>query len=95
MTPPKLTFVPNRGLTTHSHSRLDASKAFGKFGEVSSTGFEEPNNQTGVGEDMCGPHSSNPQDPRCPGVKIFRNIFIKCKVRVCVYLQLPRGQLVG
>lgn len=52
MTATKLTFVPNRGLTTHSHSRLDASKALGKFGEVSSTGLEEPNNQTGVGEDM-------------------------------------------
>ena len=74
MTATKLTFVPNRGLTTHSHSRLDASKAFGKFGEVSSTGLEEPNNQTGVGEDMWGPHSSNPQDPRCPGVKIFRDL---------------------
>ena len=52
MTSAKFTFVPNLGLTTHSHSRLAASNAFGKLGEVSSMGFEEPNNQTGVGEDM-------------------------------------------
>ena len=84
--------MPNRGLTTHSHCRLDAWNVSGKLGDVSSTGLDEPSSQTGVGEDMWGPHSSRLQEPRGPASKIDPLFVMILKNK---YQQLPRGQPVG
>ena len=63
----ELTFVPKRGLTTHSQSRLEALELPGKFGEVSSTGLAAPLSQTGVEPDMWGPHWRRPPWTTGPG----------------------------
>ena len=53
------------------HSRLDALNAFGKFGEMSSTGLEGPLSHTGVRPDIWLPHSKGLPERQSAGVEIF------------------------